>query len=453
MAIFMPKPHILLAIANQNLPWWKSLAELVDNSFDQGADRVEIIEDKKNRIFTILDNGDGIKSIVSAISLGDSQSNGRDRIGKYGIGLKDAWLATGDRIDIDTVRNHIRSTISVDVSSFGDDWSGPDPEYTETDLASGTKISLHLRNGKNFPDDNAYARLSFAFSPGLMNGKQIVRVKAGARKPLKPVCLPELTEAVQDSFAVNGKPVSIHIGLTKPGAKKIGNAFYFARLHRIIDDSSLGAKGMSCENMAGLVTLGEEWKLSKNKDSITDNQDELEDAIFERIKHLLTKAESLSRDVESAQMRGALEKMFNDAIGETKREARNALKESSGTVEPKYSGRKRTHAEKIHKQLPGSVTTGDGRRGRGIRIDWTHRDDEAIGSYDYRTNTVFLNLCHNYVKFAKDHKNNPALLLMSVAVFSDWQCTHKENQQTVFPVEEFAPTFSLLLRSMRYSAE
>lgn len=453
MAVFMPKPHILLALSNQGFPWWKCLSELIDNSFDHGADRVEILEDPRNRTLTVSDNGNGIASIVSAISLGDSKPTGGSRLGRFGIGLKDAWLSTGDKIEIDTVRDGMRSRLVLDMYSFGDDWTGPDPTIEPTTEKSGTKIVLHLRKGRNMVDDNVYTKLGWVFSPGLVNGKQIVRVRNDKRTPIKPVCLPELTESVQDSFFVDGKSVSIHIGIIKPNAKKFGNAFYFAYLHRIIDDSSLGSKGMSCQNVAGIVTLGDGWQFSKNKDSMTDNKDALEDAIFERIKHLLTKAESMSKDVESAQIRGELEKMFNEAIGETKREARTQRKESSGTVEPKFTGRQRTTAEKIHKQLPGSVITQDGKRARGIKIDWARRDDDTIGSYDFRTNTVFLNVCHQFVKSAKDNKNNPALAIMAVAVFSDWQCTHKDNQRTAFPVDDFSPTFATLLKSMRYSTD
>lgn len=453
MADFTPNPHILLALSNQNLPWWKCLAELIDNSFDHGADRVEIIEDSKSRTVTVRDNGKGIESVISAVSLGNSMPTGNPRVGRYGIGLKDAWLSTGDRIDIDTVRDGIQSTLTLDVASFTKDWKGPDPIQARTELENGTTIVLHARRSRNLPDDNVYQKLSWAFSPGLLSGKQIVRIKNNSRKPLKPICLPELIESVQDSFMVDGKHVAIHIGITKPDTKKFGNAFYFAHLHRIIDDSSLGTKGMSCQNMAGLVTLGDGWQFSKNKDSMTDNQDALEDAIFERIKHLLAKAENLSRDVESAQIRGELERMFNDAISETKREARTQRKESQGTVEPKYTGRQRTTAEKIHNQLPGSVITKDGKRSRGIRIDWAHRDDESVGSYDYRTNTVFLNVCHHFVRSAKEARNNPSLLLMAVAVFSDWQCTHRDNQRTAFQVDDFGPTFATILKSVRYSSD
>lgn len=453
MAVYTPDPHIFKALANQSLPWWKCLAELIDNSFDQGADRVEIFEDAKKRTVTITDNGKGIASVIAAVSLGHSKPTTHQRMGRYGIGLKDAWLSTGDKIEIETVRDNKKSYLCLDIGSFSQDWTGPDPTETACDEPSGTKIVLHVRKNRKLPDDNVYTKLSWAFSPGLLSGKQIVLVRRNTRKPLKPVCLPDLIESVQDTFEVNGKSVSINIGITKPDVKKFGNAFYFAHLHRIIEDCSIGTKGMSCQNMAGMVTLGEGWELSKNKDAITDSQDELEESIYDRIKHLLTKAESLSRDVESNEIRVELEKMFNDAICETKREARHQKNESSGTVEPKYSGRQRTTAEKIHKHLPGSVLVPNGTRARGIRIDWAHRDDETVGSYDHRTNTVFLNLCHNYVKSAKDDKNNSALLLMAVAVFSDWQCMHKDNQRTAFPVEEFSPTFSILLKSMRYSKD
>jgi hypothetical protein len=451
MAVFTPKPGILFGLSNQNLPWWKCLAELIDNSFDHGADRVEIIEDTKRRAVTICDNGKGMESVVSAIVLGDSKPTGSSRVGRYGVGIKDAWLSTGKKIEIDTVRNGMRSTLALDTTSFDDNWSGPDPQIETTEDKSGTKITLYLRKERSMPsDNNVYEKLSWVFSPGLLDGKQIVRVRNGVRNPLRPIPLPELSESVQDSFVIDGKHVSIQIGIKKSGVKKFGNGFYFAHLHRIIDDSSLGSKGMSCQSMAGMITLGDGWKLSKNKDAITDNQDALEDAIFQRIKHLLEKAESESKDVESAMIKGELERALNDAFQEAKREARSSRKESIGTVEPKYTGRKRTSAQKIHEDKPGSVVVSGGRRVSGMRIDWYDNEDEEIGTYDQMANTVKLNKLNPFVKEAKATKNNSALLLIAIAIFTDWQCLHRDMQRVMFPVADFLPTFSTLLKSVRY---
>jgi hypothetical protein len=76
--------------------------------------------------------------------------------------------------------------------------------------------------------------------------------------------------------------------------------------------------------------------------------------------------------------------------------------------------------------------------------------EKAEKSYDPRTNTVRLNVLHSYVKAAKEDQNTMALIPMAVSVLTDWLCTHKDQQKTIFPVEEFKPTFSLIMKSMRY---
>ena len=39
---YRPKPHALLAQSRQGMPWWKALAEMIDNCFDANATRVVI---------------------------------------------------------------------------------------------------------------------------------------------------------------------------------------------------------------------------------------------------------------------------------------------------------------------------------------------------------------------------------------------------------------------------
>jgi hypothetical protein len=453
MANFMPKTHIFKALVNQGLPWWKMLAELIDNSFDHGADRVEIREMSKPRSLVIDDNGWGIQDLVSALSIGSSKPTGQSRMGRYGIGLKDAWLGTGDKIDVIATHNGATRQLILDVSDFDENWIGPDPIELPFNGRKGTRIQLHLRKSKQMPQAEVYEKLSWVFSPGLLDGKQIVRILSSSkREPLRPRGIPELCEAVQDSFEVDGKPVSINIGIIKPGTKLFDGPFCFAHLHRIIECGSLGSKGMSCQNMAGMVILGDKWELSRNKDAITNNEDELEEEIHKRIKHLLFKAESLSQDIASIELREELETLLNAAVGECKRESRQSKRESSGTIIPQDSGQRRTKAKEIHEQLPGSVITETGKRARGFKIDWQPRHDDLIGTFDHRNNTVTMNTSHEYVRAAKEDKNTMALIPMAVSVLSDWMCNNKDQQRTMFPVEEFAPTFSQIMKSMRYTS-
>jgi hypothetical protein len=228
--------------------------------------------------------------------------------------------------------------------------------------------------------------------------------------------------------------------------------FCFTYRHRIIDASSLGAKSMSCMAMGGMVVLGDGWEFTKNKDSIAENCDDLEEAIHSRIRHLLIKANKMAMDVQSDQIRTELESMVNTAVAEAKKEARNSTRESSGTVKATGTGGKRTRAAKVHVDQPGSVTdSGDQPRKRGLRIDWCKISSDEIGKYDSRTNTVNMNLEHPFVAAAKITPNYPALFAVAFAVYSDWLCTHKDGQKTMFEVDDFGSTLGRLIKGMKFN--
>lgn len=450
VADFTPEPHYLLSMVNQGLPWWKALAELIDNGFDAKGNRVEIAV--KGRTVTIRDNGRGIADVMKSIRLGGhSPVNGRG-LGMYGVGLKDAWLSSGDRIDIVTVHGGKKTSITVDIRDISATWQGPDPLVEDTTEKPGTLITLHLRSGRNIPSEDVFKKLALVFSPAIVQGLQIVRIVNGKSRPLAAVPLPEFSESVQDTFDVNGKSVSINIGILKPESRMTEGPFCFAYRHRIIEASSLGAKSMSCMAMGGMVVLGDGWEFTKNKDSIAENCDALEDAIYERIRHMLIKANKMAMDVQSDQIRTELESLVNAAVAEAKREARHSTRESSGSVKATGRHGKRTKASKIHIDLPGSVTdSGDHVRKRGVRIDWCRISSDEIGSYDSRTNTVNMNLEHPFVAAAKMTPNQPALFAVAFAVYTDWLCTHKDGQRTMFEVDDFGSTLGRLIKGMKFN--
>lgn len=450
MADFTPEPHYMLSMANQGLPWWKALAELIDNGFDAKGNRVEIAV--KSRTVTITDNGRGMADVMKSIRLGGHcPVNGRG-LGMYGVGLKDAWLSSGDRIDIATVHGGKKTSITVDIRDISATWQGPDPVVTETSEKSGTVIALHLRAGRNTPSDDVFRKLALIFSPAIVQGLQIVRVVNGKSKPLAAVPLPEFSESVQDSFEVNGKAVSLQAGILKPESRMTEGPFCFAYRHRIIEASSLGAKSMSCMAMGGMITLGDGWEFTKNKDGIAENCDALEDAIYSRIKHLLIKANKMAMDVQSDQIRTELESMVNSAVDDAKREARHSTRDSQGSVKPTGTRGKRTKASKIHIDLPGSVIeSGEQVRRRGVRIDWCQISSDLIGKYDSRTNTVNMNLEHPFVAAAKMTPNYPALFAIAFAVYSDWLCTHKDGHRTMFEVDDFGSTLGRLIKGMKFN--
>jgi hypothetical protein len=449
MSDLTPEPHYILSVRNQGLPWWKALSELIDNGFDAKANRVEITV--KGRTVTVTDNGRGMPDVIKAIRLGGHVASYGRGLGMYGVGLKDAWLSSGDKIDIRTVHAGLKTTISVDIRQIGSDWIGPDPTIESTTEKDGTTIVLHLRDGRNIPTLEVFQKLGFIFSPAITQGLQIVRINGGKTHPVSATPLPPFSESVQDTFDIQGKSVSLNIGILRQGERMPEGPFCFAYRHRIIEHSSLGAKNLSCMAMGGIITLGDGWVFTKNKDAIAENSDELEDEIYSRIKHLLVKANKMAIDVQSDQMKTELESMVNEALGEAKREARHSTRDTHGTVKPAGSGKKRTRASKIHVDLPGSVTQdADGIRRRGVKIDWCQIGSDQIGKYDPRTNTVNLNLDHQFVAAVKVSHNNPAMFAVAFAIYTDWICTHaKDGSKTLFDVDDFGSTLGRLIKGMR----
>src|ERR1700722_1157565 len=91
-----------------------ALAELIDNSFEAKATRVEIVverkegSDSKESHLRVSDNGAGMDSHTcsNALRFGwSSRFNQRDSHGRYGMGLPNASLSHARRIEVITSRN------------------------------------------------------------------------------------------------------------------------------------------------------------------------------------------------------------------------------------------------------------------------------------------------------------------------------------------------------------
>lgn len=450
MANYAPKPHMLRSIVNQGMPWWSALAELIDNSFDAGATRAIV---KCGRQFVeVSDDGNGISDMARAVTLGDHQRYSTTKLGRYGIGLKEAWLFAGDRVELVSVKDGIKSKLVLDLNDFGDSWDGPDPTTEPTSEPSGTTVKLCLRKGRNLPGKDAKSQLSWVFTPAIEDGKQVVFIeeKVPKKKPLIACRLPVFIDSVRESFDVNGKRVDIHIGIIADGDRIEKGPFWIQHEHRNICSSSIGAKGFTLSRVGGVIHLGSGWKLTKNKDDLSDNREELDEEIHSRIKFLLQKAEQLSMDVQASALRTELESMVNEAIGEARREARSAASRSTGTVVQKNTDRKRRNAAAVHENLSGSVNRTNGRRRTGFSLAFGADESDRLGNYDSLANTVTLNLDHPFVRHTKDVANIHALYAVAIAILSEAICnSDNRGNKTLFEVEDFGMTFGMIIKTVR----
>jgi len=447
-----PDPHILASYANANLPWWKALAELVDNSLDAGATRVVI--DVTNRVLTVSDDGMGCEDITAVFKLGDHKrrKSSKKGLGRYGIGAKDAWLSCADTMEVVTYRNQIGTAMRVNYTEWmQNNWNVSDPETFATDKPTGTAIRLPLRSGKNAPTDDAFKMLAFAFTPAISRGKQIVKSVKGKRTPLPPVEMPMRDDIVQSEFEIDGKSVRIDIGILPDGVSVERGPFWLIYDHRIIESTSLGAGQYSVRRIAGTITIGDGWALAKNKDDISENLDRLADAIFVRIEHILKKADQLAETVESSALRGELEQMLNQAVHEAnKGKQKRNHGDSSGSIEPKNTGRKHRKANKVHGEgeiVCTNTNTNTGRRS-GYIFDWCELDSDSIGCFDRTGMRVSLNLNNKFVAAAKAESNKAALTACSASLIADHCCRHdnKGNALLKFSFNNFSEAIGLLIK-------
>ncbi len=104
----LPNAKILIK-ALQNIGYKNNtaIADIVDNSIDAGANRIQIKIETKNKDFRILiaDNGCGMSREVldEALKLGsDTNHDDETDLGKFGMGLSTAGLSLGKRTTVIT---------------------------------------------------------------------------------------------------------------------------------------------------------------------------------------------------------------------------------------------------------------------------------------------------------------------------------------------------------------
>lgn len=452
MADLSPNSALLHALANQALPWWKALAELVDNAFDAGAKRVEIVA--KNKTLVVKDDGKGIKNILAIATLGHHDRQESTQLGMYGIGAKDAWLFCSEVLDVDTVYSGQRGTLRVDVKELvKNNWQCNDPVYEATDRPSGTAIRLPLRPGRNLPGRDAFDELAFVFTPAISNGLQIV---CDTKKPiaLRPHAMPVLLEPVRSIFEIEGKSVEIDIGILPDGVKMDRGPLWLQYKHRILGRSSVGIGQYSSLRIAGRIVLGEGWKLSKNKDDLTLNKDRLNDAVFVRIEGILKKASMLSESIESAALRNLLETQLNEFFDDSgkKKKPSRSKGETVGSVGPKSTPRKVAYASKT-RGLPGDAECPFRSSGRksGFIFDWENASSDTVGRFDRSGSRVFLNLDHPFIAASKATQNNQALLCCAAALIADNAARHDTagNALLAFSFSDFSTALGGLMSSFK----
>lgn len=208
-----------------------ALAEIIDNSIEAGADKIEIIFNKSEKgelTVMISDNGCGMKPSVLRTALqfgGSTRFDSRLNMGRFGMGLPNSSLSQAKRVEVITWRKETsvwRSYLDVDEIASGKLKSIPAPQITNRKFAktgSGTIVvwtkcdRIEFKNEKSFLA-KIRRTLGRIFRKHIWGGKEII-VGGESVMPIDPLFL-------QPASSENAVPFgsALEYKISVPGNRK-----------------------------------------------------------------------------------------------------------------------------------------------------------------------------------------------------------------------------------------
>lgn len=407
----------IAATRAKHYEWTHILGELIDNAFDAGAMRVSITLD--GRKLTVEDDGNGCDDIARMLTMGKHSRTQTTKLGRYGVGLKDAawWVGGPTRIETNHHGKSHRLRLNWDTLSS---WSAPSPVAVDA-VRSGTIIEFEgISKSRRWPDGERQTamlkELAFLYSPAIKSGRQIVFKRGKVQQTLERYELPPLSEVVDAEISVEGKTARVHVGIIADGATTTRPGISYTHAFRVINHSALGCGGLGSSRIAGWVSLDKGWALARNKDDITAFKEDLGAAVFAVIGPLVDKASKDALTIKSKSLAEQLTNSFRGIVGESEAEAkerRDSKKRRSGTVNPIGSGKRRLTASKTQ--------PGDGipaARAGHFRIQFKECDGGSVGSVDVDGRVIWLADNHPTVSSAKAANDELPLLVLAVSLFA-----------------------------------
>jgi hypothetical protein len=438
----IPSTHLVRSICAANLNWRSACGELIDNAFDAGASAVALAFSTRRGVgtFTITDNGAGCEDPCAFVRLGGHVGKASTRLGRYGIGAKEAALWIGQdppRIDVTSTHAGKRRFLSYDwlrvikTNRWAIDPSALIVSDARPGLDVGTVVSITSPNLRRVPHgkdwDNFIASLGYLYAPAIKRGKQISVSRNGeAPTPVPPYVSPPLEPGhVDQVIEVGGKLARVYAGIVTPGTPNPKCGFTYVYGFRVILEAcGHGAGPFNYARVAGIVDLGEGWVLAKNKDNISQHTEDLYTKVQEVCGDLLRRAEVTGLRLESAEFDSAADRLLNEAVfgGTPNTKAERGKGESHGTKIPTCRGGKHTRAER---EQDGETYP---RLARGsLRIQYQDDEPDRIGHFSEPA-TVMLNPNHAWVASMRSRKNVEALVATAVPLLASKALTGERQQ-------------------------
>lgn len=407
-----PETRMLQAQASSTLGWKKCLAELIDNSFDAKATSVRIVVGSKSIV--VEDDGIGCSEVDAFFKQGRHRS--KHGIGIYGVGLKDAALWLSGTTEVRSIARDGGVQCSINWRRFieGCNWRMRATRLP-AESVTGTRIAFTNIQRRLF-NDAITEELGYLFYPAIESGRQIL-VKRGTSRP-RPVAafqFPPLDNVIEHASEIEGREFRVRAGVVQEGHANPHPGFTITYKHRVITNTSDGCGSYGTARFVGVVQLGEQWKLSRNKDELVEDAPLLAETLHLICKDVLIAAADKSRIVSLAGIESAIASNLSDALMAHKKAQRDSIREKKGTVEPRNTDKEHRRAAKIQpgeKRLMSKI-------GSRISVQFVPGLDKiGMANFNEDGTLISLNLNHPYVEWAKDSEDTNALTALAATILA-----------------------------------
>jgi hypothetical protein len=409
-----PRPKIIAGTREQSLGFVPALCEFIDNSFGAGANKVTItIPTKLGQPIRVRDDGDGVQSLVNMFRFGDSTPSGKHvRVGRWGVGFKEAAIWLGDRVSVSSIRGRKQHHVIVDwsVLETQDKWEIDEPQSDDIEAAaeSGTVITIsrpcyhHVKRTQKAIDD-LIKKLGITYHPILAKGGQIIIMHGSRKIRVQPFEWPELDgDPIARKLRINGKTAKVKVGILQAGVNTPFEGIQYCHHYRVIERSCAVAtnNGYPGQGLVGIVELSDKWVVGKNKMRITDKDfPALNDRLFTLLRPFLKTLQERAQHVASESLRQGASELMSKAAQKAKRRKRPKNQQSLEAISKDVkegTGSSHENAQKTQNKA-GNIHNSDVIR-QAIHIHFTPQDDIYLGEVDLPANVVRLYEKHKVVE-------------------------------------------------------
>ncbi len=273
-------------------------------------------------------------------------------------------------------------------------------------------ITRRIPDGSDW--DDLVREIGYMYSPAIKAGHQITmrsKKRGSAPAPAPRWQLPKFDGSpIDKELVVGGKTARVFCGLVAEGEPNDRRGMTYLRRYRvIIRASQRGCGAYNISRVCGFVELDDAWKLTKNKNGIARDEEELYAAVEDTCRPVLERAAAIGMTLAAEAFERRIADAVNAGLTAANTKAlRHAPRNRTGTIAPTGAGGRHTNARR---KQDGQTFGSSG----GLKI--VHdRLGPSGGIGVFLKPVIYLNLDNPCVERAYQENNDLAAVILSSAL-------------------------------------